>query len=70
MKQKKQIEIIAEIGWNHVGDMSLAKQMIESASKNGATYAKFQSWSVKRLKPDHGTVMVEDKFMKSRTYGV
>ncbi len=51
MKQKKQIEIIAEIGWNHVGDMSLAKQMIESASKNGATYAKFQSWSVKRLKP-------------------
>jgi sialic acid synthase SpsE len=45
------IEIIAEIGWNHMGDMSLAKQMIVEASNNGATHAKFQSWSVSRLKP-------------------
>lgn len=45
------IQIIAEIGWNHGGDMSLAKEMIRAASENGATYAKFQSWSVKRLVP-------------------
>ena len=31
----KDINIIAEIGWNHMGDMKLAKQMIESAAKNG-----------------------------------
>ena len=43
-------EIIAEIGWNHMGDMELAKQMIKEASLNGATHAKFQTWSVKRLK--------------------
>lgn len=44
------VEIIAEIGWNHLGDMDLAKQMIKSAKENGATYAKFQTWSVDRLK--------------------
>lgn len=47
------IDIIAEIGWNHMGDMELAKDMIKHAAINGATYAKFQTWSVKRLK--HGS---------------
>ena len=44
------VKIIAEIGWNHMGDMSLAEKMIESAASNGADYAKFQTWAVKRLK--------------------
>ena len=44
------IKTIAEIGWNHCGDMELAKKMILAAKKSGATYAKFQSWSVDRLK--------------------
>ena len=43
-------ELIAEIGWNHQGDMSLAKKMIKAAKSSGADYAKFQTWSVKRLK--------------------
>ena len=51
MKKINNIEVIAEIGWNHLGDMDLAKKMIESASINGASYAKFQSWSVERLGP-------------------
>jgi len=45
------IKVIAEIGWNHCGDMELAKKMILAAKESGATYAKFQSWSVERLKP-------------------
>ena len=45
------INIIAEIGWNHMGDMELAKKMIKEAANAGATYAKFQTWSVSRLKP-------------------
>ena len=45
------VKVIAEIGWNHCGDMELAKQMILAAKESGATYAKFQSWSVSRLKP-------------------
>jgi len=44
------VKIIAEIGWNHMGDMKLAKKMIKAAKVNGADYAKFQTWSVDRLK--------------------
>tara|TARA_Y100000034_G_C6888993_1_gene408663 strand:- start:169 stop:969 length:801 start_codon:yes stop_codon:yes gene_type:complete len=44
-------KIIAEIGWNHMGDMRIADQMIEAAANSGADYAKFQTWSVDRLKP-------------------
>ena len=44
------IKVIAEIGWNHCGDMNIAKKMIESAKTSGADYAKFQTWSTKRLK--------------------
>ena len=47
----KDINIIAEIGWNHMGDMKLAKQMIESAAKNGADICKFQTWSESNLIP-------------------
>jgi sialic acid synthase SpsE len=44
------IKIIAEIGWNHCGDITLAKKFIKSAKDNGAYYAKFQTWSTSRLK--------------------
>ncbi len=43
------IELIAEIGWNHMGDMGRAKAMIRQASDSGANYAKFQTWRVSRL---------------------
>lgn len=36
------MEIIAEIGQNHNGDMELAKKLIRSAKNNGADAAKFQ----------------------------
>tara|TARA_S200000501_G_scaffold100590_1_gene94116 strand:- start:3971 stop:4780 length:810 start_codon:yes stop_codon:yes gene_type:complete len=42
--------IIAEIGWNHMGDMSLAKKMIIKAKESGCKIAKFQTWNVSRLK--------------------
>lgn len=50
MKNNLDPLIIAEIGWNHLGDMDLAKKMILAAKESGATYAKFQTWSVSRLK--------------------
>ena len=34
--------IVAEIGCNHKGDMKVAEQLIISAAKCGANYAKFQ----------------------------
>lgn len=44
------MKIIAEIGWNFLGDMDLADKMIAAAAQAGADYAKFQTWSVKKLK--------------------
>ena len=44
-------KLIAEIGWNHMGDMKLAKEMISAAKESGCDFAKFQTWSVERLKP-------------------
>jgi N,N'-diacetyllegionaminate synthase len=44
-------KIIAEIGWNHLGNIKLAEKFIESAAKSGADFCKFQTWSPKYLKP-------------------
>ena len=44
-------KLIAEIGWNHLGNVSLAKKMILAAKKNGASFAKFQIFNEKNLKP-------------------
>ena len=42
--------LIAEAGWNFLGDLFIAEQMIESAAEAGADYVKFQTWSTSRLK--------------------
>ena len=42
--------IIAEIGWNFLGNLNLAKKMIKSAHQNGCKYVKFQLWDPKNLK--------------------
>ena len=44
------LKLISEIGWNHMGDMSLAKKMILESKNSGADFAKFQTWKVKNLK--------------------
>jgi len=41
--------IIAEIGWNHMGNMKLAEKMIIKAKEAGCNIAKFQTWKVDRL---------------------
>ncbi len=43
-------KVIAEIGWNFMGDMDLAKKMIISAKKSGADIVKFQYWNPSKLK--------------------
>jgi len=47
----KKCKLIAEIGWNFIGNITLAKEMIDAAKESGADYAKFQTWSVNDLKP-------------------
>ncbi|MBD1140960.1 N-acetylneuraminate synthase family protein [Pelagibacterales bacterium SAG-MED39] len=44
------MKIIAEVGWNHLGDINIAKKMIDAAADAGADYCKFQTWSVKNLR--------------------
>ena len=43
-------KIIAEIGWNHLGNIKLAEKFIKAAADNGADFCKFQTWSVNNLK--------------------
>ncbi len=44
------MKIIAEIGWNHMGEISLAEEMILAAIGAGANVVKFQYWDPKYLK--------------------
>ena len=39
---KKKIKVVAEIGCNHMGQINLAKKMIDQAKFAGADYVKFQ----------------------------
>ena len=42
-------KLIAEIGWNHMGNISIAKKMIKSAKDNGADFVKTQIFDTKFL---------------------
>lgn len=48
------MEIIAEIGQNHNGDMGLARELIHAARECGADAAKFQVFEARRLFPRDG----------------
>ena len=56
--------IIAEIGANHNGDMSLAKEMIVAAKEAGADCVKFQSWTknsvFSKVKYDENKFLADD----------
>jgi N,N'-diacetyllegionaminate synthase len=43
------VEFIAEIGLNHNGDLTLAKEMVSAAKEAGATMVKFQSLKADNL---------------------
>ncbi|MCB0323677.1 MAG: N-acetylneuraminate synthase family protein [Bdellovibrionales bacterium] len=46
--------LIAEIGQNHNGDLSLAIELIHAAAEHGADVAKFQIYDAKALFPREG----------------
>jgi sialic acid synthase SpsE len=48
------MEIIAEIGQNHNGDMTLARRLIAEAKAVGADVAKFQVYEARALFPKEG----------------
>lgn len=53
------MEIIAEIGQNHNGDMELARRLIAEAKASGAGVAKFQVYSARDLFPKGGNEWFE-----------
>jgi sialic acid synthase SpsE len=42
--------LVAEIGWNFLGELNLAKKMIDAAKQSGAHAVKFQVWNPYFLK--------------------
>lgn len=46
---KKKIQLVAEIGCNHMGQIKLARLMIDQAKQAGADYVKFQKRDNKTL---------------------
>jgi sialic acid synthase SpsE len=48
------MEVIAEIGQNHNGDMQLARRLIAEAKAAGADVAKFQVYDARALFPKEG----------------
>ena len=57
--------VIAEIGINHNGDMSLAKEMIDAAQSNGASCVKFQSFKADNYISKYATKAAYQKEDKS-----
>src|SRR4051812_44623481 len=53
------IEIIAEIGQNHNGDIDLAVDLIRRAKEHGADVAKFQLYDARALFPKEGNEWFE-----------
>ena len=53
------MEIIAEIGQNHNGDLELACELIKKAKSCGADVAKFQLYDAKKLFPKEGNEWYE-----------
>ena len=52
---KTKIQLVAEIGCNHMGQLNLAKLMINQAKQAGADYVKFQ-------KRDNKTLLSDDQY--------
>ena len=46
-----------------LGNLNLAKKMIDAAKKSGADFVKFQIWDPDNLKKEIGMMMAEEKFI-------
>ncbi len=62
------IKIIAEIGINHNGDLSLCKRMIDSAVLAGCNYVKFQKRNPEICVPNHQKNVIRDTPWGKMTY--
>nr|WP_319375686.1 N-acetylneuraminate synthase family protein [uncultured Methanoregula sp.] len=49
MYKKNRVKIIADLSSNHMGDIGLAKQMIQKSAAVGVDIVKVQSWQAEKL---------------------
>ena len=73
VKKKNFTYLVAEIGWNFLGNLPLAKKMILAAKRNGADAVKFQMWNPRNLKKgpwdlDGRRKIYEKSFLDSKKY--
>ena len=47
--KKNNIQVIAEVGVNHNGNLSIAKRLIDGAKKCGANFVKFQIFNPEEI---------------------
>ena len=45
--------VIAEIGENHYGRWDICRGMVREVAANGATFAKFQTYTAEQFGKDH-----------------
>ena len=62
------VKIIAEIGINHNGDLSLCKKMIDSAVLAGCDFVKFQKRNPDICVPEHQKNIMRDTPWGKMTY--
>jgi N,N'-diacetyllegionaminate synthase len=60
------VEIIAEAGVNHNGDLDTAKKLIEVAAYSGADFVKFQTFKAERLATDEAP---KAEYQRSEKFG-
>ena len=65
---KNQIYIIAEIGINHNGDLSIAKKLIDIAAVAGCDVVKFQKRNPDVCVPEHQKSVIRDTPWGEMTY--
>ena len=72
MKNYNKPIFVAEIGCNHMGDISFAKELIEIASRNGVDYVKFQKRNSKLLltEKQYNTPHPNPSFAFGKSYGL
>ena len=61
-------KIILEVGYNHIGNFEIAKQMIDIAAKLNVWGIKFQKWDIENIPEDIKIKKRTDKHAFGKTY--
>lgn len=69
MYKMMKVNIVCEIGCNHLGNLNIAKEMIVQSKECGADYVKFQKRDLNNLNPDIKNRPYDNPHSFGKTYG-